>query len=182
MSPHSLPNQLDRERLTCRAVIESPAGSQAKFDFNADAGAFELHRMLPAGLVFPLDFGFVPSTLGGDGDPLDILVLTEAAVPVGCLLIARLLGVIEAEQTEEVDGRSSTLRNDRIVARLAESRSYREVASLQQLGNDFVTELAGFFEALNELKGNRFRVLATAGPERAAELVAHGSTRWTDQG
>jgi inorganic pyrophosphatase len=181
MSPHSLPNQLDRERLTCRAVIESPAGSRAKFDFNADAGAFELHRMLPAGLVFPLDFGFVPSTLGDDGDPLDILVLTEAAVPVGCILTARLLGVIEAEQTEEVDGRPNTVRNDRIVARLAESRSYREVASLEQLGHHFVAELAGFFQALNHLKGNRFQVLATAGQERAAELIAQGSTGWTER-
>jgi inorganic pyrophosphatase len=175
MSPHDLPNHLDRGRLTCRAVIESPAGSRAKFDFNADAGAFELHRMLPAGLVFPLDFGFVPSTLGEDGDPLDILVLTEAAVPVGCLLTARLLGVIEAEQTQEVDDRPNTVRNDRIVARLAESRSYRQIASLEQLGHDFVTELAGFFEALNDLKGNRFEVLATAGPERAAELIVQSS-------
>lgn len=177
MSPHTLPHLLDRARLTCRAVIESPAGSRAKFDFNRETGLFELHRMLPAGLVFPLDFGFVPFTLGEDGDPLDVLVLTEAALPVGCLLHVRLLGVIEAEQTEEVDGRPNTVRNDRIIARLAESRSYREVVRLDQLGRSFAEELQRFFEALNELKGNRFQVTAIAGPERAAELIGEGAAK-----
>lgn len=177
MSPHAIPHLLDRAQLTCRAVIESPAGSRAKFEFNRETGLFELHRMLPAGLVFPLDFGFVPLTLGEDGDPLDILVLTEAAVPVGCLLQVQLLGVIEAEQTEEVDGRPNTVGNDRIVARLSESRSYREVGRLEQLGSSFAEELQRFFEALNELKGNRFEVTAIAGPERAAELVAQGSAK-----
>lgn len=177
MSPHRLPNKLDPASLTCRALIESPAGSRAKFDLDTDSGLYELHRVLPAGLAFPLDFGFVPSTLGEDGDPLDILVLSEAVLPVGCMVTARLLGVLEAEQTEEVDGRPNTVRNDRIVARLEQSFAFRNVDRLDQLGASFAEEIQRFFEAYNDLRGNRFKVVAVSGPDRAVELIRQGAAK-----
>lgn len=174
----TLPHGLDHHALTCRAVIESPAGSRAKFELDRESGLFELHRMLPAGIAFPLDFGFIPSTLGEDGDPLDILVLSEASLPVGCLVTARLIGVIEAEQTQPVDGRPNTVRNDRIVARLEQSFAFRNVEELQQLGAGFAEELHRFFEVHAELRGNRFEVVAINGPERAVELIRDGADRF----
>ncbi|MDQ3145070.1 MAG: inorganic diphosphatase [Pseudomonadota bacterium] len=168
-SPLTLPHRLDPAAHTCRAVVETPAGSRAKFDYDADSGLFLLAGTLPAGLAFPLDFGFVPGTRCDDGDPLDILILAEGIqpLPVGCLVTARLLGVIEAEQTEG----GVTLRNDRLVARLAESRAFANVDSLDQLGEGFADELARFFTIYNELKGKQFEVLATYGPTRASTLV-----------
>ncbi len=177
MSPLHLPHRLDAAALTCRALIESPAGSRAKFDFDPESGLYQLKRVLPAGLSFPLDFGFIPSTLGEDGDPLDILVLSEAALPVGCLVSARLLGVIEAEQTEEVDGSPNTVRNDRIVARLEQSSAFRNVDGLGQLGPGFAEEIQRFFEAYNDMRGNRFDLVAVAGPDRAVRLIDEGTTR-----
>jgi len=166
-----LPHQLDAHALTCRAIVETPAGSRAKFDYEPGCGLFELRGMLPAGIAFPLDFGFVPSTLGGDGDPLDVLVLAEERLPVGCLVNVRLLGVIEAEQTEGDDGERTTMRNDRLVARLAESRTFANIDSLDQLGDGFRDELTRFFVTYNELKGKRFEVLGIHGPGRAVDTV-----------
>ena len=83
------------------AIIETPRGSQNKYTYEARFGAFVLSGVLPAGAVFPFDFAFVPSTLGEDGDPLDVLVLRDAPAFTGCIVPSRLIGVIEAEQTDE---------------------------------------------------------------------------------
>lgn len=172
--PTDVPHRLDRAALTCRAIVETPAGSRAKFTFDQDSGLYALGKTLPAGLAFPLDFGFVPSTLGGDGDPLDILILAEAALPVGCLVDVRLLGAIEAEQWREGEAR---VRNDRLVARLAESRTFAELRSMAQLGDAFASELDSFFRTYKTLRRQRYEVLATGGPERAAELIEQAAAR-----
>ena len=81
-------------------VIETPKGSRNKYNYDEKLGLFKLGGVLPSGASFPFDFGFVPSTVGGDGDPLDVLVLMDEPAFAGCLVSARLVGVIEAEQTE----------------------------------------------------------------------------------
>lgn len=172
--PTDVPHRLDRGALTCRAVVETPAGSRAKFTYDEDSGLYLLGKMLPAGLAFPLDFGFVPSTLGGDGDPLDILILAEDRLPVGCLVDVRLLGAIEVEQWREGEDK---VRNDRIVARLGESRAFAELRSMDQLGKAFASELDSFFRTYKTLRGQRYEVLAAGGPERAAELIEQAAAK-----
>jgi inorganic pyrophosphatase len=81
-----------------RAVIETPKGSRNKYTYDTDSDAFELATVLPEGMSFPFDFGFIPSTLGDDGDPVDVLLLMDAPVPPGCMLKCRLIGVIEARE------------------------------------------------------------------------------------
>src|SRR3982751_6438476 len=103
----------DEEGRDLHVIIETPQGSRNKFNYDGERGLFKLGGVLPAGAVFPFDFGFVPSTLGGDGDPLDVLVLMYDTGVAGCLVTARLVAVIEAEQTEH-DG--ETTRNDRLIA------------------------------------------------------------------
>src|ERR1700723_3866498 len=106
----SLPNQLDTKTNVCRAIIETPKGSRNKFDYDSDSGLFQLGGLLPEGMMFPFDFGFIPSTLGQDGDPLDVMVLMDAPAHVGCLLGVRIIGVITAEQTQD----DETEGNDRL--------------------------------------------------------------------
>ena len=89
----SLSPQLDTKKCTCRAIIETPKGCRNKFDYDPDSGLFMLGGLLPEGMMFPFDFGFIPSTLGGDGDPLDILVLMDAPAHVGCLIEVRIIGI-----------------------------------------------------------------------------------------
>ncbi|HYI42631.1 MAG TPA: inorganic diphosphatase [Sphingomicrobium sp.] len=169
-SPIDLPNALDAAQLTCRGAIETPAGSRVKYSFDQASGLFAASKLLPIGLAMPLDFGFIPGTCSGDGDPLDLMVLSEAELAVGCLVTVRLLGAIEVEQGE---GKSE--RNDRLVARLTDSRTFAEVQRLEELGDGFTAELNRFFETYKDLKGQRYDAIAVGGPERAAELIE----RWT---
>src|SRR5215204_5928149 len=152
-------------------VIETPKGSRNKYNYDEQLGLFKLGGVLPAGAVFPFEFGFVPSTLGGDGDPLDVLVLMDEPAFAGCLVPARLIGVIKAKQTER-DG--ETTRNDRLIAVAADSRDHREVRSLDQISDNLVNEIEHFFVSYNEIKGKEFKPLGRAGPHRARELVEEG--------
>ena len=98
-------------------IIETPKGSRNKFKYDPDLRMFKLSKVLPEGMVFPYDFGFVPSTKGEDGDPVDVLVLADEPTFPGCLLECRLVGVLEAEQEEKKNGRRTQdllpLRNNR---------------------------------------------------------------------
>jgi len=168
----TLPHCLDRAALTVRAIVETPAGRRTKFDYHAESGLFALHDVLPAGMAFPLAFGFVPNTLAEDGDPVDIVVLADEDLPVGCLAVVRLLGVIEACQTER-DGRRN--RNDRLIGRILKTRMYADVQDLDCLGSAMVDELKRFFETYNGLKGKRFEVTAMSDPARACALIEKAS-------
>src|SRR5580704_3402296 len=97
----TLASQLDPKKLLCRAIIETPKGCRNKFDYDPESNLFKLGGLLPEGMMFPFDFGFIPSTLGDDGDPIDIMVLMDAPAHVGCLMEVRIIGVITAKQTEK---------------------------------------------------------------------------------
>src|SRR5499427_9601416 len=107
----SLPHQLDEKKGICRAIIETPKGCRNKFDYDPQSNLFMLGGLLPEGMMFPFDFGFIPSTLGDDGDPLDVMVLMDAPAHVGCLIEVRIIGIINAQQTEG----TKTETNDRLL-------------------------------------------------------------------
>ncbi|MBO9560271.1 MAG: inorganic diphosphatase [Caulobacter sp.] len=163
-----LDHRLDAKALTCRAVIETPKGRRGKLAYDPGSGAFELKRMLPDGMSFPLDFGFVPGTRGEDGDPLDILVLGDEPSAVGTLLTVRLIGVMEAEQTE--DGK--TVRNDRMLAVASVSHLFGKVKTVEDLDADFVRNLAAFWENYDALRGVQFKLLVVRDGPGAASLIA----------
>lgn len=169
---YELPSQLDRTARTVRAVVETPPGYRSKFNYDPESGLFELHGVLPAGMAFPMAFGFVPGTLADDGDPIDIILLADEDLPVGCLATVKLLGVIEACQTER-DG--SRHRNDRLIGRIADSRLYADVEDLDCLGQAMVGELSRFFETYNSLKGKHFQVTTVSDPARACMLIEEAS-------
>lgn len=174
----SLPHELNAEARTVRAIVETPAGHRSKFDYDPESGLFALQGVLPAGMAFPMAFGFVPDTLAEDGDPIDIVILAEEDLPVGCLVTVTLLGVIEACQTER-DGQSN--RNDRLIGRVAQSRIYADVNDLECIGHAMVDELVDFFRTYNDLKGKDFKVTAISDPARACTLVEDGARQRADQ-
>jgi inorganic pyrophosphatase len=148
-------------------IVETPKGHRAKYSFDKKKQLFLLKSLLPAGMVFPFDFGFIPGTKAEDGDPLDILVLIDEPATQGCLVITRLLAVIEAEQTEK----GKTNRNDRLIGIAVASRQYKSIESLDQLSSDLLEEIEHFFISYNELMGKTFRPTGRAGADRARELV-----------
>lgn len=170
MNALDIPNRFDPEAKTCRAIVETPAGHRSKFDYDPDTELFELAGVLPAGMAFPMAFGFVPGTLGEDGDPIDILIVADEDLPVGCLVTVTLLGVIEAEQTEQ----GETCRNDRLIGRIAQSRMYADVDDLAALGKAAVDELSRFFVEMNALKGKSFDVKAIGDAARACSSIEAG--------
>src|SRR5436309_1323074 len=124
--------------LTVNAIVETPKGGNNKFNYNPETGLFELGSALPEGFTFPFEFGFIPSTLGDDGDPLDLLILMDAPTFVGCHLRVRIIGVIEAEQTEK-DGTAE--RNDRLLAVSVKSRRHETIHSVSDLPKELIKEI-----------------------------------------
>jgi inorganic pyrophosphatase len=171
----TLPHDLDREKLTCQAIVEAPAGSRVKVYYDPESHRFRIGKFLPLGMVFPLDFAFVPSTLAGDGDPFDLLILPEAGLPVGSIVSVRILGILEAEQKKP---KRNAQRNDRVIARLVESRLFAEVEHIDQLGERFVEELSCFFSTYKKLRGQKYKVVAVGGPDRAADLIEKGASAY----
>jgi inorganic pyrophosphatase len=161
----------DKEEGALNVVIETPKNSANKYAFDEDLGVFVLKGVLSAGHSFPFDFGFIPQTLGGDGDPLDVLVLMDEAAFAGCLVPSRLVGVIEAEQTER-DGR--TERNDRLIAVSANSQTHSHVKSINDLNDTLIEEIEHFFVSYNEIKGKQFKPLGRFGARKAKALVEEG--------
>src|ERR1044072_9986204 len=137
----SLP-AFDADSKDLNVLIETPKGSRNKFKYDEKRGLFKLSGVLPMGAVFPFDFGFIPSTLGGDGDPLDVLILMDEPAFPGCLIPARLIGVIEAEQTED---KGKTVRNDRLIAVAQDAHNYQDVQSPDDINENLLKELGHFF-------------------------------------
>lgn len=149
------------------AVIETPGGSRNKFKYDEKIGFFSLSGVLPEGMVFPHAFGFVPSTKAADGDPEDILILMDEPTFCGCVVPTRLIGVMEADQTED----GETERNDRLIAVAAHSRDYLDVKSLDDLSPNMLKEIQQFFINYNKEKGKKFRVLRMRGPGQALKTL-----------
>ncbi len=160
----------DRESGELNVIIDTPKGSRNKFSWDEKRELFELSGVLPSGAVFPYDFGFLPNTRGEDGDALDVLVLMDEPAFTGCLVASRLLGVIEAKQTEE----GKTVRNDRLIAVAANSRTHAHLQALAEIEPKLLDELEHFFVSYNQAKGKKFKPLGRYGPARAKALVRRG--------
>src|SRR6185503_420934 len=122
-------------------IIETPKGSRNKYAYDAETGLVRLKKLLPSGMVYPFDFGFIPSTRGGDGDPLDVLMLSEEALFPGCLVKARVIGALKATQREE----GKNHRNDRLIALPVLDFGMSHIRSLRELDARMLEQIEGFF-------------------------------------
>jgi inorganic pyrophosphatase len=166
-----IPHELDPETGVCRAVIETSRHARTKYAYSERLAAFQMKKLLPEGMAFPLDFGFIPATKGGDGDPLDVLVLHDEPIPMGAVVSVRLIGLIEACQTQ--DGHSA--RNDRLVAVTTKSQLYSAFDDIEGLGGDFLEHLQQFFVNYNALQQRTFEVIRLCGPDGAIAAVQTGT-------
>jgi inorganic pyrophosphatase len=158
---------IDSDSGRLNIVIDTPKSSRNKYSFDPDSSQWRLSKVLPEGMSFPYDFGFIPSTKGQDGDPLDVLILMDEPAFPGCLVPGRLIGVLEAEQTE--DGK--TFRNDRFIAVVETPHNPPEFCSLEEMNAHRLKEIEHFFISYNEMEGRKFKVLARGQAQRARELL-----------
>jgi inorganic pyrophosphatase len=159
-------------------VAETPKGSRNKYSYDEELGAFKLAAVLPEGTSFPFDFGFIPSTLGEDGDPLDVLVLLDTSVVMGCVLTVRLIGVIEAEQRER---NGKCVRNDRLLSVATRARTHAHIHAADDLRPDLMAEVEEFFAHYNRLSGKEFIPIRRGGAEEARKVLEGGIAAFRNQ-
>jgi len=150
-----------------QVIIETPAQSRNKFPFDPKQSIFALKKVLPAGMVFPYDFGFLPQTTAPDGDPIDVLLLMDEPAFPGVAVRARLIGVIEGEQ---IDGKKK-IRNDRLVAVAEANHMYAKIRRLSDLPGKWLKELQVFFVNYHNLEGKEYRLLGCRGAKQAMRLI-----------
>jgi inorganic pyrophosphatase len=158
------------EKEIIQVIIETPKGSRNKYAFDQEDRIFGLKKVLPAGMTFPYDFGFVPSTKADDGDPVDVLVLMDEPAFPGCLLKCRIVGIIQAMQGTK----KRKERNDRIIAIEQDNHSFASIQHVDDLGNPFAKELEEFFVNYHALSGEKYRILALKGPRDARKCIERG--------
>jgi inorganic pyrophosphatase len=150
------------------AVVETPSGSRNKYAWDKKQKAFRLKKVLPSGMTFPYNFGFVPETEAEDGDPLDVLVLMDAPAFPGCVVECVLLGAIEAEQK---NGNGKLERNDRLIAADVHDSTFSNIGSIEQLPPALIEEIKAFFVNYNRVEGRKFKVLGVCESDRAIKLL-----------
>jgi inorganic pyrophosphatase len=160
----------DPETDHLNVIIETPKGCRNKYKYDVKRNVFMLSKVLPAGNTFPYDFGYIPCTESEDGDPLDVLILMDEAAFSGCLIPARLIGVIRAEQQDK----QSKTRNDRLIAVAAESHDQKDIRSLDELNPHLLEEIEHFFVSYHEMDGKQFMPEARLGPSKARKIVIEG--------
>jgi len=149
-------------------VVETPGGSRQKFDWESETRSFRLNKIMPLGLGFPYDFGFIPGTCGGDGDPIDVMIISEFPTFTGCRIHVRLIGGVRILQQER-DG--SKVRNDRFFAVPEVSQLYANVEELQQLPEGCLQQIQQFFISYNEQAGKELQILDQMDAEAACKLI-----------
>jgi inorganic pyrophosphatase len=146
---------VDKNDGIIQVIIETPRGSRNKFAYDVDQNIFIVKKVLPAGMTFPYDFGFLPRTLAPDGDPIDVLLFMDEPAYPGVAVRARLIGIIEGEQA---DGKKK-VRNDRLIAVAEVNHEYAYLRKLDDLPKQFLRELEEFFVNYHRLEGKKYTLL-----------------------
>ncbi len=157
-----------------RVVVESPAGSPVKLKYDPETRVFELSRPLLKGLTYPFDWGFLPSTLAEDGDPLDAMVVHDAPTCPGLVVPCQLIGVLEVEQREDGERK----RNDRVFFVPVGSHREDEINHVDDLPKRLRRELEKFFTASADIEGKKLDLLGWKGPKTAERLIEEGRRRF----
>ncbi len=149
-------------------IIETPKGSREKYKYDEILRLFRLHKILPAGLVFPFDFGFIPGTKGEDGDPLDVLVISEFKTFTGCVMDCRIIGCIEAEQSHG----TTKFRNDRFLAVPEQSRVFENAISIEDIPSTLIIEIESFFINYMHGEGKELHLSGNLNASQANSLLS----------
>jgi len=144
-------------------LIEIPAGSKNKYEFDKDLQAFALDRVLYSSVQYPYDYGFVPNTLADDGDPLDGMVLMDQPTFPGCVIAARPIGMLEM-----IDGGD---RDEKILCVPDKDPRYAQVKSLDDIAQHRLAEIEEFFKTYKNLEKKVTEILGWQNVDRVMPLV-----------
>jgi inorganic pyrophosphatase len=162
-----LPRLFSRDKKSINAIIETPKGCAAKYNYDKKTSLFKLKKILPRGMVFPFHFGFIPHTKAEDGDPLDVLILMDESAWPGCIIKCNIIGVLEAEETKD----NKTVRNDRLIAVANASDQYSNIKDISELDDYLQNEMINFFNTYTNLEKKEFKIIAKKGADTAMNLI-----------
>ncbi|MCC6639399.1 inorganic diphosphatase [Candidatus Falkowbacteria bacterium] len=143
-------------------VIEIPKGSSNKYEVTED-GIIALDRVLHSPFFYPADYGFVPGTLAEDGDPVDVLVVTDSPCFPGCLVEARPIGILYMEDDKGKD--------EKVIAVQTKNPRYKHINDVADLGEHIVKEFDHFFSEYKKLEGKWAKTAGHAGKDAAIEYL-----------
>jgi inorganic pyrophosphatase len=172
-----LPSTFTKDKMCINAIIETPKGCAAKYDYDEEMQMFKLKKLLPKGMSFPFHFGFIPHTKAEDGDPLDVLVLLDELSWPGCVIECQIIGVMEATETEN----NKTNRNDRLIATANASEKYNKIKDLSSMDDYLEKEIENFFNTYNNLEKKEFKIISKKGPKVALNLIKKQIINGPDQ-
>jgi inorganic pyrophosphatase len=152
------------------AIVEVPVGSRNKYEYDPDLGVMTRDRVLPGAVRYPTDYGFIPSTVADDGDPLDILVAAYDPAFPGCLVRARPVGALDMSDS---GGRDRT-----ILAVPNDDPRFADIKSLDDLPAQNLTEVEEFFEVYKRLEGDKeVEIHGWLSLEEAHEVIRDSTRR-----
>jgi inorganic pyrophosphatase len=156
---------------TVDVVVETPRGSKYKYKFDEEQKRFRVKKILPSGLAFPYDFGFIPGTKGDDGDPLDILIISEDSFLHGSIVQCEIIGAIKASQTSD----DETVRNDRIISVPVMTMEKDKDVTLEDFSKQKIRELENFFIYYNKMEKKEFKPLGILSAKETWKMIREES-------
>ncbi|HYW72932.1 MAG TPA: inorganic diphosphatase [Pyrinomonadaceae bacterium] len=152
------------------AVIEIPRGDTNKYEYDKKLHVFRLDRTLYSPVHYPGDYGFIPSTLSDDGDPLDVLVLVDAPSFTGCVMTVRPIGALRMSDQESED--------EKILAVGVNNPIYKSLNDYSDLYPHLLLEIEHFFSVYKELEAKRTRIKGWENAEVARKIVIESQDRY----
>ncbi len=166
-----------KDELLVHAIIETPARQRHKYAFVPDLGAFKLMTTLAEGLAWPYDYGFIPRTLAEDGDPLDILFLADQSTFPGCLVEARVIGIVHLKKNGD--------ENDRILACAKKVKGIAQTTdAFDKIGDvpeENIRGLCRFLVEYSVEQGNEIDFKGVDGPKKAMAAIHETAERFKEK-
>jgi inorganic pyrophosphatase len=153
----------DKAPQIVHALIEIPQGSRTKYEIDKETGLLKLDRVIHSSFHYPINYGFIPKTLGHDSDPLDILVLCSQAIQPLCLVEATVIGNMQMIDNGEED--------DKIIAVASKDPSVNHNTSVNDLPKHFISELRNFFEQYKVLENKEVKINNFQSKEEAYRVI-----------
>ena len=156
-----------------RMIVEIPKNSGNKYEYDGELDLFRLDRVLYSPMHYPGDYGFIPGTLAGDGDPLDVLCLVQDPSFTGCLIEVRPVGILNMRDKQESD--------EKVLAVPTKDPRYEEIHTIDQVFHHVRREIEHFFTIYKELQGTKAVMNGWGGPKDARRAIVDSRTAYLER-